>query len=75
MHVHFDIQVIKTEVHYWKVENPQHYSAENFPVFYHAIYAAPEDYDLAIYGTSAYEYPDLLKASSFKHNKFATSLL
>lgn len=50
---------MKTEVHYWKVKNPQHYSAENFPVFYHAT--EPEDYHQAIYGTSAYEYPDLLK--------------
>ena len=64
----FYIQVVRTEVHYWKVENPQHYSAKNFPVFYHAIYAAPEDYHLAIYGTSAYEYPDLLKVSIVKLN-------
>ena len=51
--------MIRTEVYYWKVENPQHYSAKNFPVFYHAT--EPEDYCEVIYGTSVYEFPDLLK--------------
>ena len=36
-------------------------------MFYHAVHAEPEDFDLAIYGTSAYEYPDLLKVISLPY--------
>ena len=48
-------------MHYWKVDNPQHYSTDNFPVFYHA--AEPGDSSQPIYGISIYEFPELLKVS------------
>ena len=53
---------MRSEVFYWKVDNPQHYSTDSFPVFYHAT--EPGDCSQPIYGTSIYEFPELLKVYS-----------
>ena len=51
------MQIIRTEVLYWKVDDPEHFSADNLPVFICFGDSDRED----LYGLPALEYPGLLK--------------
>ncbi len=54
---------------YWKVEDPQRYSADNFPT----IIGYGNESDLHFYGTPILEYPGLLKVSSYWELKYSQS--
>ncbi len=52
-------QVCRTEVLYWKAEEPKDFSWENFPAF--ICYTDSEDPYYHVYGLPIYEYPGLVK--------------
>ena len=51
-------QVIRAEVHYWKVNSSEVFSSKVFPTF---ISYERSDY---YYGLPVHEYPDLIKVTS-----------
>lgn len=51
------LKVLRTAAFYWKVDSPEHYSKENFPVF--ISYASANEFDF--YGLPIHEYPGLVK--------------
>ena len=55
-------QVIRTEAVYWRADNPEHFSKENFPTF---IACSKEGSDY--YGLPIHEYPGLVKVHYCKH--------
>ena len=58
-------QVTRTEVLYWKVDEPVNFSAENFPVF--KFNGGSGDRNNMFYGLPALEYPGLLKVQYIVH--------
>ncbi|XP_064395322.1 peroxisomal sarcosine oxidase-like isoform X1 [Halichondria panicea] len=57
--VHLPFKVCRTEVLYWKAEEPKDFSWENFPAF--ICYTDSEDPYYHVYGLPIYEYPGLVK--------------
>ena len=53
------LQITRTEVLYWKVDEPKNFSADRFPVFKHTGGSGGRN-DM-FYGLPALEYPGLLK--------------
>ena len=53
--------MVRTEALYWKVDQPVHYSWENFPTFIH--YTEHEDPYQHFYGLPISEYPGLVKVN------------
>ena len=56
---HSFLQITRTEVLYWKVDEPKNFSADRFPVFKHTGGSGGRN-DM-FYGLPALEYPGLLK--------------
>ena len=53
------MQITRTEVLYWKVDEPKHFSVGSFPVFKGS--GGSGERDDMFYGIPALEYPGLLK--------------
>ena len=59
------MQVTKTEILYWKVENPEHFSIDSFPVFKEANMMAKGSIQQFFNGIPILEYPGLLKVKFY----------
>ena len=53
------LQVTRTEVLYWKVDEPKHFTAGRFPVFKYC--GGSGEREDQFYGLPALEYPGLIK--------------
>ena len=63
------LQVKKTEVFYWKVNDPDNFSCKNFPVF------GGEGESACAYGMPVFEYPGLMKVKYHQLNSNTVFLL
>ena len=59
--IFLSVQVTRAEILYWKVENPEHFSAEMFPIFKEVVTKDERNIQQFYNGIPVLEYPGLLK--------------